>query len=306
MLYEVSNGLVYTAAIQFSAAHHCNLRCAHCSHLSPFVPPRLPSLQAFAADLRRLSQVLRARTIVLLGGEPLLNPDLAEMARLARESGIARTVTVTTNGLLLGRMRQEFWRHVDVVRVSLYPGSEPSPETLDAVAGRAREHGTQLIVDRIREFRTPTVTEPHPMDLTTRLIFATCGVAHRQHCHMFSDGWLYKCSMPVNLPGYLPRLGINRYDPATDGLHLHGDDDLLTGLKRYLFSPRPLEACRYCLGWLGTRQPHRLLSKQELADPALTPVTRAGHLDRARALYALARCAKWATVDKYLTRPARP
>ncbi len=306
VLYEFRDGRIHTVAIQFSAAHHCNLRCAHCSHLSPYVPRRLPAAKSFAADLQQLATVIRARTIVLLGGEPLLNPELPAMARLARESGIARTVTVTTNGLLLPTVTDDLWRYVDVVRVSLYPQTPPSEAVLEAAAAQARTHRVRLIVEQVREFRTAAVTSPHPMDLWTRIIYSTCGVAHRQHCHMFSDGWLYKCSMPVNLPGYLDRLGLDGYTPSADGVDLHAPGDLLARVREYLFARQPLEACRYCLGWLGRRVPQRQLSAGEQNSPGDRPVRRATHLSYGRALYALARCARWATVDRYLTRPARP
>ncbi len=297
MLYQIRDGKIQTVAVEFSAARHCNLRCADCSHLSPHAEPWFLSPGTFATDLRRLAEVLHAHTIKLLGGEPLLNPEIGELARIAQASGIADRVVVITNGLLLHKMDDSFWRQVDVVRVSLYPDARPTPAMLDAAAARARETGTVLILSPCADFRATIVTEPHPPDFTTRVISATCATAHQLHCHMVSDGRLYKCNVPVDLPEYVSRLGRNDYDSAPDGVYLHDGGDLFAGLKRYLFSREPLDCCRYCLGTAGVTRVHRQLTKPERDDPAAMSVTRATHLSRAHLLRGVARRVKWEIVD---------
>ena len=127
-------------------------------------------------------------------------------------------------------------------------------------------------------------------------------MAHRHHCNTISDGWLYKCNVPVDLPEYVSRLGRNDYDPAPDGAYLHDNGDLFAGLKRYLFSMKPLDCCRYCLGTAGVWRVHRQLTRPERDDPALAPVTRARHLSRARLLRGVASRIKWGTVDRLVLR----
>lgn len=77
MKYELKNGKVLTSGIiKYAVAYHCNLRCSGCVHLSPYSRKHFPSLESFTADLNQLSRGFHAPFIDLLGGEPLLNPEI--------------------------------------------------------------------------------------------------------------------------------------------------------------------------------------------------------------------------------------
>ena len=291
MAYPVRAGKIWTRTLEYSAAYECNLRCAHCSHLSPYTNEPLPSASSLAADLERLAPVLHTPEFRLLGGEPLLNPELVQMARMVRESKIADRVAVTTNGLLLHRMDDSLWEHIDTLRITLYPQASPTAETLSKTEARAHATGTILCVTRRPRFRAIALTQPQPDDLTARLIFMGCQSAHVRQCHMLSGGLLLKCPLPLGLPGLLQRLGGAKYEAARDGLDLHAGGDLFTRLRDFLTDQTPPECCRYCLGDAGVLVPHEQLTRSELQDPALRPVTRAQYLSRTRLLRGLAvRC----------------
>ncbi|MGE5531373.1 MAG: radical SAM protein, partial [Bacteroidota bacterium] len=121
MSHPIRNGKLQTRLLEYSAAYHCNLNCAHCSHLSPYTPRGFPSCDSLAADLERLAIVLHTEEFRLLGGEPLLNPELPTLAQIVRDSGITDTLVVTTNGLLLHRMDERLWPIIDRLDVTIYP-----------------------------------------------------------------------------------------------------------------------------------------------------------------------------------------
>src|SRR5690242_17485722 len=98
VLYKTDRGKIRTRALEYSVAYHCNLRCAGCSHMSPFIAPQLPPLESFTRDANALATAVRAREIRLLGGEPLLHPQIVEFLRAAKSSGVADWVIVSTNG----------------------------------------------------------------------------------------------------------------------------------------------------------------------------------------------------------------
>lgn len=289
MLYEVREGRIHTQAVEYSVAYHCNLRCVSCSHMSPFLRAQLPPIDSFAADVTRLATAMHARWIRLLGGEPLLNPDLVAFAKVAKESGIADGVSVTTNGLLLPAMTDEFWESVDWVRVSTYPGASLPASALRKVEARARESGTAFEVSAVDTFRTTMVTEPHPPDRTTDMIFRTCKNAHLYHCHMIHEGRLFKCACPAFLPEFLAKAGQGGYDPAGDAFDIHGATSLFEDLQAFLLETKTLAACRYCLGYVGKLQPHRQLRPEALANPGLQGTTRRRDLDRMKLVKASVR-----------------
>jgi organic radical activating enzyme len=283
------NRKLYTEGISITPAVHCNLHCADCWAVSPYLSAHFPSLGQMEADLSLLGAVLHARELRLLGGEPLLNPELGELAQMGKQSGIAESVAIFTNGRLLHKMDELTWRNIDSLMVSVYPEAPPSDAVMAEVADLARKHNVQLRVLRRHQFHTRIVTAPHPPDLTTRLIYQTCRPAHYDHCHRVHEGRLYQCYIPLALSGYLERLGQDRYLPEWDGLSLSDQSNLFTAVKDYLLSPEPLQACRYCLATLGKRRPNRQLTAEELRNPGATQSSRRTHLSPTRMAMHLSR-----------------
>jgi MoaA/NifB/PqqE/SkfB family radical SAM enzyme len=84
---------------QLVVTDDCNLSCGYCTEFIPGAPPvPLPALQARIDQLDALGVMVYD----LLGGEPLLHPDLAEIIRYIkakRHSG--NLVVLITNGFLL-------------------------------------------------------------------------------------------------------------------------------------------------------------------------------------------------------------
>jgi MoaA/NifB/PqqE/SkfB family radical SAM enzyme len=76
----------------------CNLDCAYCTEYDNTVPhPPLDDVKAWIRKVRELGTM----RIALVGGEPLLRPDIAEIVRYCRELGFA--TSLTTNGFLLSK-----------------------------------------------------------------------------------------------------------------------------------------------------------------------------------------------------------
>src|SRR6185437_6662327 len=154
MLYRVENGNIRTQAVEFAAADHCNLRCSGCSHMSPFLQPRLSDEAQRTRDMGRLAAALLADEIRIVGGEPLLNPNIVGILKAAKQSGVAQRVIVATNGLRLHMMPDDFWAHVDELRVSLYPGAKPTERLVSQARERAAASGIDLKVNEYSSFRT--------------------------------------------------------------------------------------------------------------------------------------------------------
>jgi MoaA/NifB/PqqE/SkfB family radical SAM enzyme len=80
---------------QLIVTRRCNLSCGYCSEYDNFSDP-VPTedLKARIDALHRLG----AMNITMLGGEPLMHPDIAELVRYA---GRKANVSIVTNGFLL-------------------------------------------------------------------------------------------------------------------------------------------------------------------------------------------------------------
>src|SRR5213596_137647 len=76
----------------------CNLDCAYCTEYDNSRPhPSLDDLKKWIRKIRELGTM----RIALVGGEPLVHPNIVELVRYCGELGFA--TSLTTNGFLLTR-----------------------------------------------------------------------------------------------------------------------------------------------------------------------------------------------------------
>lgn len=256
MRYEVHAGRVLTWSLEVHLVDHCNLRCAECCTLSPGLPEAFVDPGALARDLERAATVLSPSLLKLTGGEPLLHPAFAECLRIAKESGVAKEVSVTTNGLLLRQAPEALWELADRLTLSWY-SSAPLPDRyLDWALERASRAGVAVNLKHVEAFQRMTPDRAVEDEAHARRVFDGCWMKHR--CHLLRDGGFFRCTRPPHLEARLWQLGIESALSGLDGVALEGPG-LLDRLVDYLDSEEPLTSCRSCLGNSGPFEPHRQL-----------------------------------------------
>lgn len=91
--------------LRISVTDRCNFRCLYCMPEAgvPWLPrAELLSVEEIVAVARAAAEAHGIRRFKLTGGEPTLRPELVEIVRRLRE--VAEELSLTTNGMLLGRM----------------------------------------------------------------------------------------------------------------------------------------------------------------------------------------------------------
>lgn len=247
--YRVVDGRILTRSLEAHVVDHCNLTCDECCSLSPLLPKWIESPAQLARDLEWAAAALSPRVFKLVGGEPLLHPEIVELARLGRQ--IAPRVSVTTNGLLLMRMPDRFWDAVDALTISVYPRPK-LPEA--AIAERAARAGVEINWKRQDQFVQMTRATRSEDDAETRTIYSKCWI--RERCHLVRDGMFYTCTRPPHFATLQER------DLSADGVRLHEGPSLRDEILTYLQREQPLEACAFCLGGNAALKPHRLLGRR--------------------------------------------
>jgi organic radical activating enzyme len=169
-------------AADYNLTEHCNLRCAGCDHSSPLLPKKFAEVAEYQRDLAALSQVLHLGELKILGGEPLLHPDLIEFLRTARASGIADEITLVTNGVLLHRCDPVTFELIDKLWVSLYPAVRLRLEVSELEA-LSKKYNFKLELKVMNSFRFTTINRRHRDAALVRQIFTRCALAHEWSCH---------------------------------------------------------------------------------------------------------------------------
>lgn len=209
----------------------CNARCCACSHASPFTKSQQMTPEVLARDLLNLSQVVHFQRIQMVGGEPTMHRKLPEMMHISRASGIANEVMVITNGRLLPKMPDDFWRTLDTLQLSIYPNLDPSiPEFARA---KCAEYGKPFYSTVFTEFHQQLRAVPNDGEH-----FATCH--WKSDCYSVHEGRFYLCPQSIFFPEKFMGL------PAgVDGLPLEGITE--AAFVSFLERKEPLNACRICM-----------------------------------------------------------
>ena len=237
--------------MEYPIVPHCNLRCRGCDHLSPCMEPEEIPLERVSADVSALTGVLRTDDFKILGGEPLLHRDLLPILRSVRESRIAPSLTLFTNGLLLHRADPALFETVTRIGISLYPGVKLriTPKELRAISRRYKIRIEYLYRSHFRTAYPPSEIRDGAL---VRRIYRGCKLTGPWSCHTLWKGYFYKCSRAPFLTLGMKLSGLADVPPAGEnGVALIGNANLREEMESYLCSPEPLEACRWCLGSMG-------------------------------------------------------
>jgi hypothetical protein len=260
-----SDGRVRVEAFELHLVEHCNLRCANCCNMSPLVPERRLSLDELDRLCRRMAGVLEVDVFKIMGGEPLLHPEIVSALQVIRRSGISRKVRLFTNGLLLGSMKPDFWSSLDELTISSYSSAPVKPRLVELARAQARAHDFVLNIKEVTSFSQVLSPAFRPQVDET---FRRCWLRHR--CLVVRGGRFYMCTRAAYAEDFFARAA---YEPVPAGVVLdrEGDGlaldapDLAARLVEYMNRRQPLAACHHCLGCDGPLEPHHQLARADVA-----------------------------------------
>ncbi len=231
--------------LEVHLTEHCNLNCASCAHFSVLAKEEFLDLKSFTRDFTRLFKLFgdKIGKVHLMGGEPLLHPDLPVFMKVARESLPNTDIHIVTNGLLLERQRDVFWdacreNKVDVM-ISKYP-IKLNIENIFSIAQKkcvnvqfyANTGKKQL------EFNLVPLDESGRQD--EAMSFTLC---NRACCNSLRAGRIYPCATAAHIRHFNEYFGKNFEIVPEDYIDIHevkSRDEIMK------FLTKPIPFCRYC------------------------------------------------------------
>ncbi len=224
--------------IEFHICDKCNLNCKGCTHFSPLYHERGAGPQERLEDVRRLKT--KAADIIrldILGGEPLLDPDLPHYLVELRKLLPHSFLQIFTNGLLLPSLPDEVMGCIqdnDIkVSISEY---RPTHHMIDKIVKRLDEYHIRYMIfpyDSKQVFNKPISLSEHskyPQQCIS------------DGCVTLADGKIARCPTLMYVSKFnekfgtsLPTEGIMSLDDCPSGR------ELLEKLKEEV----PL--CRHCV-----------------------------------------------------------
>lgn len=229
------DGRIRLPKLDLNLTEHCNLACAGCNHFCPIADQWFLTLEQCETELRQLSRfVSHVERIFVVGGEPLLNPDVENFFGLAKRYFPDAILTLWTNGTLLTRAPESFWekcRQFGVeVRFTNYPQlRHKTPELarlirekLGSFYGFDREDCCLMLTDR----------------KTAAKSLSQCAL----EIITLSRGHIFHCPYEAYIRFYNKQFA-GRF-PERNGYDLFAPGASAQGLQDYLVTPSAL--CHYC------------------------------------------------------------
>jgi cyclic pyranopterin phosphate synthase len=244
---------------ELNTVDHCNLTCLDCNHASPSVRPGYADPNDVFKDFSTLAAFYQARIVKIIGGEPLLHPDLLSLIKAVRKSKIGEKILLVTNGTLLHKMPAAVWEAIDQLEISLYPEVRLTEGMLQEFKRKAAKNNIHLVRHAYQTFRITFSTVGTSDDNLVHRIYRTCKLARLWGCQSIHRGYFFKCPQCIYIPSIIePSLA---YSHTDDGVQISASHNLRDSLIAYLSSKTPLKACRYCLGVVGKERKHQLVKR---------------------------------------------
>ncbi|MDR1589063.1 MAG: radical SAM protein [Oscillospiraceae bacterium] len=256
LLYKVPAERPILTYYEYHVTDHCNLKCKHCGHFSNLVAaPVYCDLEQYKKDVKRLGELFwNVARLRLMGGEPLLNPELPEFIRVTRETFPVADLHVVTNGLLIPTADGTVFEAMREHRVTFHiSGYAPTHKMRGKIEARCAAEGVVFGIDPlIKEFTTtqlPLLEMPPSDDWeAAKRVHKQCGF--NAMCHFLRDGYLYYCGGAL-LPILYDRFGLditeNHLYMNIDKMRFDLSDMTLDGWEMNEILDNAHEECRYCV-----------------------------------------------------------
>ena len=185
-------------SLEYHVVDHCNLNCAGCSHFSPLAEHWFVDPEDFEKEWKEVADCgLKIKRIRILGGEPLLHPELGYMLKCVRCLFPDSDINVLTNATLLKKRKIEllpiFVRNDISITTSYYPGLNLNYKEL--LSGFPK-------VEMYNKSGFWNISLHDKADFPKEG-FYSCFSGSIAKCYYLKDGRIYPCCVIPNLPHFI-------------------------------------------------------------------------------------------------------
>ncbi|MDE7204842.1 MAG: 4Fe-4S cluster-binding domain-containing protein, partial [Lachnospiraceae bacterium] len=224
---------------------HCNLNCKCCSQFSCIAEEEYINVEIMERDFKRLGELFagQCKRIYLIGGEPLLHPNLSMCMSIARTYFPKGEISVFTNGVLLLKQKNEFWQICREKKISIIVTKYPITIDYEDIMKRAQKEQVS--------FKYFTTSEDFKFMINLGLDidgmqdieynFFQCNEAN--NCIKLRDGKLYPCTRPAAIYRFNHYFGFDLQVCEADFIDIYRAVDKNEILRKLA---EPIPFCRYC------------------------------------------------------------
>ena len=224
---------------------HCNLNCRSCSQFSCIAEEEFIDIKGMERDFARLGELFggEVKRIYLIGGEPLLHPQITECMKIARKYFAKGEISIFTNGLLLPNSSEEFWRICRENDISIIVTKYPIQLDYQRIVDKAETEKVRFSFFGTSEnfkYMTNLGLDIEGKQDVVRS-FVNCGESN--NCIKLRNGKLYTCTRPAAIYKFNRFFNMSLEVTERDSIDIYGatmKEEILHKLAE------PIPFCRYC------------------------------------------------------------
>ena len=223
--------------IETHIVDHCNLKCRGCSHFSGLAEPNFKNLNDFKHEFTMLSTLTdsKIRTIRIMGGEPLLHPQVVDFCVCARRLFPISEIVLVSNGILLPKLSDEQINILNSYDIDLCVSN----------------YGLNLNMNQFNKFKVHYFHNKNDMyNISLDLLGAQPKSLSFQNCDLVNGGWyffkdgrIYQCCIMANIDYFIKHFNADiSYD--LDDISIDISNHTLEEIEAFLSTPH--NVCAYC------------------------------------------------------------
>ena len=253
-------------SFEVNLVDHCNLNCIGCSHFCPIADKNYCRVETLEQDFKRISEIANGKIgrVFLLGGEPLLHPDLLKILDIAGKYFSKFDLGIVTNGILLEKQTDEFWKSCKRNNIKIIMTRYPINLPYNKIEKLGKLHAVIVkCFDNNKDENKKMVKVK--LNLTgnakPKQSFSNCVQANV--CVTLDNGKIYTCSVIPTIKYFNKQFKTDLKVCDNDYIDIYKEDSLDAILQ---FLSQPIPFCRYCDRPYGDCNIDWVRSKKEMSE----------------------------------------
>lgn len=241
-------------SFEISLTDHCNMSCQMCDHYAQLSEPWCISLETLDRDLKRMYELCdgKCAVITLLGGEPLLHPQVNSCLEITRRNFPETPLILLTNGLLLLKLEHgpegNIWELCRRLNVTISITRYPIRLDYGAILAKAKEYGVELLLSSDIHSNVPLeeakVSYKHTFTFQPdedNIFFPACH--YFNHLGVVKDGRYYMCPVSAHVEIFNRKFGTDLNMTDQDSMDIFQVEDWEEIAR---FQAERIPFCCYC------------------------------------------------------------
>lgn len=232
--------------VEFHIVENCNLNCKGCIHFSPLADKESVSIKQYRNDVKRVAEITSGeiKEIHLLGGEPLLHPELNKILKITRTYFKNSEIKLISNGILVLNQKENFWQTMKSNDIQLAITEYPIKINYQQISYLTKKYGIKY------SFYAPSKENSQwhfPIDIegnqNEQYSYSNCRKGNNCTNINIINGKLYMCPICSNIKYFNKYFNVECKVEPEDYLKLN-EIRSVEEINEFLSKPTPF--CKYC------------------------------------------------------------